>query len=325
MTRERNVLRQKIIKKYGEDSERPFQTSQRWARRIFISKVAPVFHRCLRQVPRSARKPFITMGNAFASDKGDQFDYVETSTFSTKELEAIGLRYRGIQANLSARIGDKGSESTLKSEFHPRLIDLMKAKGTLISLETFTSFLGDGMRVNSSQTLDLFWDLSVGSTESTGKEKLLDFFRLLISLMGPEEKLDEANTASLVDNAESLTIAVLASDNLVYDDSSEVPSVKKCYELLKRWISVSGPCVPQVFESYLTETCFPNLMSPSFTPFRPPKIEVQSYLLPNGASELIPLSLYCDALQGQWRRLYSSSLDGVSFNRMVHHILGYEV
>ena len=273
----------------------------------------------------AGNKTYFLMGNAFASDKGDQFDYVDTSTFTTKELEAIGLRYLEIQAHLSTRICDKGSASTLKSEFLPQFIDLMKAKGILISLETFTSFLGDGMRVNSSKTLDLFWDLSVGSTESTGKEKLLDFFRLLISLMGPQEKLVEANTTTLVDVAESLTKAVLASENLVSDNVTELPSVKKCYELLKRWVSVSGPCVPQVFESYLTETCFPSLMSPSFTPFRPPKIEVQSYLLSNGPSGLIPLSLYCDALQGQWRRLYSSSLDGVSFNRMVHHILGYEV
>jgi hypothetical protein len=265
------------------------------------------------------------MGNAFASDKGDKFDYVETSTFNNKELEAIGLRYREIQAHVSARICDKGSVSTLKSEFLPHLIDLMEAKGTLISLETFTSFLGDGMRVNSSKTLDLFWALSLGCAESTGKEKLLDFFRLLISLMGPGEKLIEGNTTKLVDVAELLTNSVLASENLASDTSSDLSSVKRCYELLKRWISVSGPCVPQVFESYLTEICFPSLLSPSFTPFRPPKIEVQSYLLPNGSSELIPLSLYCDALQGQWRRLYSSSLDGVSFNRMVHHILGYEV
>jgi hypothetical protein len=265
------------------------------------------------------------MGNAFASDKGDKFEFVETSTFNTTEFEAIGLRYSEIQADLSDPKDGKGSASIHNSEFLPHLIDLMKAKGTLTSLETFTSFLGDGMRVNSSKTLDLFWDLSPGSAECTGKEKLLDFFRLLISLMGPGEKLIEGNTTEVVNVAELLTNSVLASEILPSDTSSDLSSVKRCYELLKRWISVSGPCVPQVFESYLTETCFPSLMSPSFTPFRPPQIEVQSYLLPNGSSELIPLSLYCDALQGQWRRLYSSSLDGVSFNRMVHHILGYEV
>ena len=268
---------------------------------------------------------YFLMGNAFAPAKGDQFDYVEASTFSPEELKIIELRYREINAHISARICDKGSQVVLKTEFLPHLIDLMEKKGTLISLESFTSFLGDGMRVNSSKTLDIFWDLIVGSTESTGKEKLLNFFRFLTSIMGSGEKLVEANPSRLVDVAESLTNAVLASENLSTENTSELFSVNRCYELLKQWVSVSGPCVPKVFESYLTETCFPNLMSPSFTPFRPPEIAVQSYLLPNGPSELIPLSLYCDALQGQWRRLYSSSLDGISFNRMVHHILGYEV
>lgn len=43
-----------------------------------------------------------------------------------------------------------------------------------------------------------------------------------------------------------------------------------------------------------------------------------------GTNWLSVLSLSREELQGQWKRLYSTTTDGISFNRIVHHISGYD-
>ena len=84
----------------------------------------------------------------------------------------------------------------------------------------------------------------------------------------------------------------------------------------------------KALETFVSRTAYRDIHSPSYKPFVAPFYaesgELDSEIL-SSPMQLLPLALYSDALQGQWQRLYSSSVDGNSFNRIVHHILGYDV
>jgi hypothetical protein len=266
------------------------------------------------------------MGNSSAAQNPTLTDEADASPFNTEETKCIKLRYEEICSTSKSRDGSSSiADDSRRSAFHPNLLALWNKRGTLQSLKSFESFLGDGMRINSLQTLEAFWNLIGGNDDVEGVKRLLDFFHLLLHLLHPSDKLTEAETKTQENIAQQLVNSVLRLGKADTNEVEKKPDSKTCFYLLKQWVSVFGPCTSKIFETYLTETCFPGVENPSFFPFRQPKIEVESYLLPNGSSELIPLSLYCDALQGSWKRLYSSSVDGTSFNRMAHHIMGYEV
>ena len=264
------------------------------------------------------------MGNSPVVQKPTLTDDADASPFNAEETRSIKLRYEEISSKISTQSGST-ADISLMSTFHPDLLALLDKKGTLKTLKSFEMFLGDGMRVNSLKTLETFWDLLSSNDDFEGAKRLLDFFHLLLRLLHPSIHFTEAEAATQKNTAQQLVNSVLEQGKADTNEVDVKSDSKACFFMLKQWVSVFGPCTSKILETYLTETCFPGVENPSFFPFRQPKIEVESYLLPNGSSELIPLSLYCDALQGDWKRLYSSSVDGTSFNRMAHHIMGYEV
>jgi hypothetical protein len=240
-----------------------------------------------------------------SASKKDPFDdAVDINPFSNREIEAIKLRYNG---NFSAI-------------FQSNLQILLERKNCLFNVDRLILFLGDAMRVNSSRTLEVFWGLLDDSESTDGSKKLLRFFNLLLSLIKPRETTNESATDDILHNVAKLLVKnVISSGNC----ESSVIEPKKCFQLLNSWVCVYGPCVPKVFESYLTELFFAGENNPSFYPFKQPTLLTKSDLL--SASDLIPIALFSDALQGDWKRLYSSSSDGQSFNRMIHHVQGYNV
>lgn len=240
-----------------------------------------------------------------SASKKDPFDSaVDINPFSNREIEAIKLRFKGNSSEI----------------FQSNLQILLQKKNSLLNVDRLISFLGDAMRVNSSRTLQVFWDLLDDSEPIDGRNKLLRFFNLLLSLIKPIETTNQTVKDDILDNvAESLVKSVISSGNC----ELSVIEPNKYFQLLNSWVCIYGPCVPKVFESYLTQLFFAEENNPSFYPFKQPTLLVKSDLL--SASDLIPLALFSDALQGDWKRLYSSSSDGLSFNRMIHHVQGYNV
>lgn len=263
------------------------------------------------------------MGNTFGTQKKSSFDDPETSPFSCSERDSIELCYEKI---CSSEADPSVSKAYI---LHPNLLRLLKRKGILLSLGAFTAFLGDAMRVNSSGTIKAFWELLIiDDTETTGRGRLLTFFSLLLSLMSCGETLKDKDTSAVRDNSAELLVDAVMRQNPNLSDKSSDGSDRgheNSYEYLNKWMCIYGPCIPKVFESYLTEKCLQCVIDVPIFPFLPPNLNAKSDLLVNGTIDLIPLSLYSDALQGNWNRLYSSSSEGFSFNRMVYHILGYEV
>jgi hypothetical protein len=82
------------------------------------------------------------------------------------------------------------------------------------------------------------------------------------------------------------------------------------------------PYTTRTLETLVSTSCFRDMLSPSYQPFLAPRLDVPSEIA--RPADLLPLALQHKALQGQWKRLYSTSVDGLSFNRIVYHCLGYD-
>ena len=267
----------------------------------------------------------IIMGNTFESGRKSSFEITEPNPFNAEETAEIKLRYKEV---LSSTAIDGPTSTNVPANkllaFHPNLIMLWERNGTLGNIGNFEKFVGDAMRVNSLTTLELFWSLLLNESDKPdGHSVLFAFFHLMLCLLDLQQS--ESSGELLNEIARTLVRAVKKCTTSEMNSKGKPISIEESLLLLKQWVGTLGSCIPEVFKSYLTQKCFPNSNDPSFFPFRKPNVENDSYLLPKGASALIPLSLYSDALQGEWRRLYSTAVDGISFNRVVHHIMGYEV
>jgi TLD len=95
------------------------------------------------------------------------------------------------------------------------------------------------------------------------------------------------------------------------------------FECFVSWSDEWAAHMVRVLETYVNFICFPSSLSPSFSPFFRPVLDQGSCIVTNEC-DLLSLGLYSGRLQGSWKRLYTSESDGLSFNRIVHHVLGYD-
>ncbi|KAG1708386.1 hypothetical protein DVH05_025063 [Phytophthora capsici] len=85
-----------------------------------------------------------------------------------------------------------------------------------------------------------------------------------------------------------------------------------------RWIGAQFPLLYTIFMSWMTRKCFESLTKPSY---EAPRLSHKSGIL--SRSHFVAFSTVTTSLQTPLNRLYTSAQDGLSFNRLSYHILGY--
>ncbi|RLN73594.1 hypothetical protein BBJ28_00023083 [Nothophytophthora sp. Chile5] len=85
-----------------------------------------------------------------------------------------------------------------------------------------------------------------------------------------------------------------------------------------RWIGAQFPLLYTIFMSWMARKSFASLARPSY---QAPILSHKSSIL--SRSHFVALSTVTSAVQTSLTRLYTSSQDGLSFNRLSFHILGY--
>lgn len=191
----------------------------------------------------------------------------------------------------------------------------------------------------------------VSSTETSQKpisHRLIIFFKIVLEILACDDK-------HIATQAEQLSIAVCSlqsgapaycsgatgsginksrSDNFIPDNAAleSVTTTTKTNEntaavdlsRLLQWIRKYAPCVPSVFETFFNYYCFSatNTTSPIGL-YSKPYLSANSDIIVD-ITDILFLSFYHSKLQGKWSKLYTSSADGMSFNRLAHHILGFD-
>ena len=265
------------------------------------------------------------MGNIFEQEtdprgrKSQDVDPTERSLFSVTELAQI-------EATRQKLIQPENAESIFPSKL---LLHAMKTHSVLSTSAQFENFIGTCTRSNKSTTLLCIWDLLIEKKESTqsSSSQLYRLLSIALELCGVSQLQSSLLITRLSHSIHKQKTERTSNQSSGYGSKQEVTSSTSFsqddFESLQQWIRQYGPNLPNVFETFFNALCFGPSHGSSLTRFATPKLSIQSEVV--SVSELLPLALYHSMLQGAWRRLYSSSSDGLSFNRIAHHIIGYEV
>ena len=182
--------------------------------------------------------------------------------------------------------------------------------GESMTFELFQKFVINGARSNSAKTVKLLWDIILCDPIVNNELTMEYFFRILLEFSGCDQGgIDVAasrlachahNYARLIGNEQPLTSSTLIA-----------------------WTNDYAPHTYKVFVTYLNRKCFPRVELQSSIQFHVPYLDGGSAVV--SQCDIMPLALYDTTLQGRWIKLYTTQADGLSFNRIAHHILGYGV
>jgi hypothetical protein len=243
------------------------------------------------------------------------------STLRRNELSA-GKDDRGDSSmQAEAKISENYSRDIFHMSHSTIFLEIMRKVGLFDDLKIFRKYIVKFSLSTSSIVLTTLWELlSTKSSPKMSPREVLQTMLLIAHDMAYDNTLDQEDTDSSVHQL--TTFMNSYHERLLV--SSSVRESDMSLEDLIAWSQDYAPNFHKVFETYFHRICWRDEMSPSFIPYCRPLFMDSSSSIVNEV-DLFPLSLYSDRLQGVWKKLYTTETDGMSFNRIAHHILGYDV
>ena len=181
----------------------------------------------------------------------------------------------------------------------PALLFDSTQSNNVITWKSFRDIIVDIVRSNASYPINLTFKLIVSDVSIDKETQIYVFFLLLLEFSG------------CLDESCSLVASNLSQYYVVSGESS-----------FSAFVLTNFPCSAQVISSYFYSKFCTNCKNTK--QFNLPQLSAQSSIIKD-ISQVFPLSLYTEKLQGSWILLFSSDVHGFSFNRIAHHILGYNV
>eukprot|EP01038_Epipyxis_sp_PR26KG_P016805 gene16805-23004_t len=204
-------------------------------------------------------------------------------------------------------------------EFFSQIMFVGLLQSNISTFAQFEQYIVDFTRISSAKTLTMLWNIIMSYHEIVAEKKLEYFFHILLTLSQPiqQEWEDEDNHDNNENNEIELKFAEFfrTMNNL----SS---TVDFDFSVLINWSNNYCPHLYKILETHLSIICFQSNLSLSYRPYQCPFLNEKSAVV--SVKEIISLSLYNINLQGSWKKLYTTEKDGLSFNRIVHHVLGYK-
>lgn len=186
--------------------------------------------------------------------------------------------------------------------------------------EGFEDFLIECTRTSSTASLHIIWKftrfLAISEDKFDWTSRCKRFCALLLLFStGKEPASEEELYHSATELAAFYTQIVHRNDTSVDCDVD--------FNTLQNAVHVYSPQAARPLQALFATIFFHADESPSFHPYVPPQTSTQSTLLNDFAAGF--LAMAGEPLQGSWKCLYTMATDGISFNRIVHHVLGYDV
>lgn len=226
------------------------------------------------------------------------------SIFNAIYLPQQKLDNSNREKNIATLLG--GNKSDLFSEICTYWLD-----AHIGTLDSFENFVVECTRISSKETIKkLLAMISEAPLIEVGKHKVV-FFRVLLELCGCPGQNSEKVANKIVEFYRWLQKTHPSEDHEEF---------KAFFNFINKYL----PFASKIFESHISEACMPSVLnSPSYSRFWPPSLSHHSSIVDH--ETLILLAMHNRHLQATWTRLYSTEIDGMSFNRVEHHILGYDV
>jgi hypothetical protein len=182
-----------------------------------------------------------------------------------------------------------------------------------LTYEKFLDFVNSGTRSSPNATINMIWNILRLGNESTSEKILHNFFLLLLEFGGCDASGVNTSAQKMLNHVKNHT---LKNSNKMGSPIDEIGAKE-----LLCWSNEFAPCMSKIFSSFLNNKCLSRVELMTAVPFRSPLLDSSVVT----QSDIFPLALYNDGLQGNWYKLYTTDCDGLSFNRIAHHILGYKV
>lgn len=155
----------------------------------------------------------------------------------------------------------------------------------------------------------MFRLLTASATGTASEKEMVQLLFAVLVMAGGEDANTSEYANCLQDVAKTLARAAMPLN---------AESAKASSDDFVRWIGSQFPLLYTIFMSWLTQKCFGALTKGSY---QAPRLSHKSTIL--SRSHFLALSTVNSSIQTSLSRLYTSSHDGLSFNRLSYHILGY--
>lgn len=218
-------------------------------------------------------------------------------------------------ATLSTAPAPSVSEEVLKIHFRaPYLASvLLEPAGSFASWQRFaTVFVRP---VNSRKNVEMLWDLICRAGKRRpwegGRSDLFVYATIVCNCCSCD------SSSPAVDEAVVLRMVQFILGKCSLEEGGGQEGAMK----LLHFVNEFAPQTSLALTSYFINILFPFDKSPTFAPFEPASLAEQSSVIT--AADLIPFALFSSAMQGSFRRMYSSSTDGYAFEHVLQAITGY--
>lgn len=253
------------------------------------------------------------MGN-FTSEPTSPVVQAKKSLFLTKdEQSSLHQLYAASRTDSDslATVFDASDKTIFRSTLLPYF------RNHIATYDQFEEFVVGCTRSTSDKIVGTFWGMVIEDNTLEVREALHHLSQIILELTAPKEQLDDVAKQQVATEM----VNFFATNFLIHgvDVTTTHASITP---LLFTALNNYLPHTHKALETYISRVCFRGMHSPSYKPFVFPVLDFPSEVLPG--SHLVPLALHSEALQGAWKRLYSTSTDGMSFNRIVYHSLGYD-
>ncbi|TYZ59138.1 hypothetical protein PybrP1_000063 [[Pythium] brassicae (nom. inval.)] len=144
-----------------------------------------------------------------------------------------------------------------------------------------------------------------------------ELVQLLLAVLIMADETQSSGDAATLQVAKRLAAAALPADAPSSGGAPATAHQLSCDEFV-RWASAQFPLLYSIFVSWMSAKCFGAIARPSY---HPPRLSHKSEIL--SSAHFVCLSAVATPTQNALHRLYTSSQDGLSFNRLSFHLLGY--
>ncbi|KAF1330262.1 hypothetical protein FI667_g5459, partial [Globisporangium splendens] len=184
------------------------------------------------------------------------------------------------------------------------------AASNKVLLIDFVQAVAACVRSSSQSIARALFRLFAATHRSTiSEDELTQLFHALLIMADDKIAVEDPHKALRM--AQKLTHAVLPSP------AGSTPQQTSNDEFV-RWLSGQFPLFYSVFVSWMATKCLDALARPSY---HAPRLSHKSDIL--SRAHFVCLSAVANPIQKPLYRLYTSAQDGLSFNRLCFHLLGY--
>jgi hypothetical protein len=265
------------------------------------------------------------MGNTFAPEADTSLNVATKSLFVTtheqQKLSSIftnllqpGQASKTVCSEYVSKVFNCNNSPNIELVFVKQLV------ATVSTSQQFEELIIRCTRSSTDDTIGTFWNFVLETTDLEPHNYLLTFFSLLIEMAFRDLAIDLKEVDVLSKRLATFLASLLKQRDPQFEMSHLMAKKLTFLPEINNYLSNTA----KVFDSYLSLICFDGHLSESYKPFYRPIMTMDKRSEIATELDLLPLALSSDNYQGAWQRLYSTSVDGMDFNRVVYHASGYD-